>query len=484
MIRKTFVTNMPDKSGAFLCASKIIAEHDGNIVRVSYNKAVDPHMLFLDIEAPIEKLKEIENELLNIGYLNDKISETRVIEVSIKIPDRPGAVLPVLKILNKYKINISYLNSFGTDEPYQNFKLGLLIENTAIVKTLLDKISEIYQIDIIECENSEENLDNTVFYIRLANEMQQLLGLDSENTMKFISESNRILQALQTDGENAGKVFDYIRRFARFISDRRGDKFDADIEKIKISGAVTLFNIQPHCGSNTYVLETPNELVIIDSGYAIYAKEMLKILKRVIPDYNNLPKRFYITHADVDHCGMLSSVDDGQIIVNSKSAESFRRQAAGLPDYRENTDLRLGYSKISRIISGYKPPDLSKLTVFDKDTPANHNDLIKIGNMLVGDLDFTIYEGSGGHLCGEMVYSCPKAGVVFTGDILVNIGGFSKERAEFNSFAPYLMKSVNVDSEKATEMRKQVTTLIDRISKDNNRSCIVCGGHGPMFEFK
>ena len=322
MARKSFVTSMPDKSGAFLRASEIIAEHQGNIVRVSYNKAVDLHMLFIDIEASDEKLRDIEKGLLNIGYLNDKISEIRVIEVSIRISDNPGAVLPVLKILNRYEINISYLNSFSTGEDFQNFKLGLLIENPAIIKTLLDEISEIYQINIIECESSEENLDNTVFYIKLANQMQQLLNLNTEKTMQFISESNRILQMLQTEGENAGKVFDYIRRFAYFVSNHRGENFNADTEKLKISDNVTIYSIQPYCGSNTYIMETPSELVLIDSGYAVYEQEMMRILNIMFIDFETRPKRLFITHADVDHCGLLAKFKNARIFVNRKSADS------------------------------------------------------------------------------------------------------------------------------------------------------------------
>ena len=54
-------------------ATKIIAGHGGNIVRVSYNKAVDLHTLFLDIEAPEDSLAEIEKELLEIGYIDENI---------------------------------------------------------------------------------------------------------------------------------------------------------------------------------------------------------------------------------------------------------------------------------------------------------------------------------------------------------------------------------------------------------------------------
>ena len=473
---------MPDKAGAFLRASRIIAVNGGNIARVSYNKAVDLHMLFLDIVAPEDKLAQIEKDLLEIGYINDKITEVRVIETVVKIPDNPGAVLPVLEILNSYDINISYLNFNSGTDAYQDFKLGLLIENPGIIKTLLNKISEIYQISVVECDNSEENLDNTVFYIRLANEMQKLFGLSMEKTMQFISESNRILQVLQTEGENAGKVFEYIRRFAYFVSGNRGNHFNVSIQKLTISGGIALYSIQPSCGSNTYIFDSGDELLFIDTGFAVYAEEMRRIFLTLFPDFDKRKKRVYITHADVDHCGLLSEFEDALITVNKKSAESFQRQSEGLPDYRENTELRLGYSRLSQIISGYIPPDRNRLKLFDSETPEEHDNLIEIGKMEINKYTFIVYEGSGGHLRGEMIYACQKAGIVFTGDLLVNINEFSRETAEFNSLAPYLMKSVNIDSGKATEMRKQVIKLIREISDINGEACVICGGHGPLSE--
>ena len=55
-MKKTFITQVPDKSGAFLKASRIIAEAGGNITRVSYNKAIDLHMLFIEVSATEEQL--------------------------------------------------------------------------------------------------------------------------------------------------------------------------------------------------------------------------------------------------------------------------------------------------------------------------------------------------------------------------------------------------------------------------------------------
>jgi glyoxylase-like metal-dependent hydrolase (beta-lactamase superfamily II) len=482
MARKSYITKMPDKTGAFMLASRIIAKRNGNIVRVSYNKAVDLHTLFIDVEASDADLAAIAEELESIGYLNNKIAETRVIVVELKIPDVAGAVLPALKILDRYDINISYMNSNSNGTPYQNFKMGLLIENPKIIKMVLDDISEHYQINVTDYDDSEQTLDNTIFYIRLANEMQQLMNLGTDETMEFIAESNRILQALEQIGENPYKVFDYIRRFAYFISRHHGENYNAATAAYPINDTVTLYAIQPPCGSNTYVLDSPGELILVDTGYAAYAEELTAVLDNLCPGWKSRCRRVFITHMDVDHCGLLSKLDGVKICLNAKSADSLKRQSAGLPDFRENTGLNLGYSKISKIISGYTPPDEKQFQLLDSGTPEEHDSLLGIGRFSFAGLEFEVLEGNGGHIDGEMIFVCREYGILFTGDNLVNISGFSAEMSEFNSLAPYLMRSVNIHSQKATEIRGRITGLIETIRAESGRPVLICGGHGPVIE--
>lgn len=117
MKKQIYVTRMPDKPGSFMLASKIIMKNHGNIVRVSYNKAIDVRTLFIDVEAEQEDLVRIEKELASIGYLNDSLEDARVIVIEIKIKDEPGGVYPVLKILEQYDVNISYINSYANGTP-------------------------------------------------------------------------------------------------------------------------------------------------------------------------------------------------------------------------------------------------------------------------------------------------------------------------------------------------------------------------------
>ena len=485
---KTYVTNLPNRSGAFMRASQAVSLRGGNIVRVSYNKAVDLHTLFLDVDAPLQAQEEILRNLTQMGYIADAIPELRVLVVEIQIPDRPGALMPVLEILARYDVNISYMNSSSGQEPFQRFIMGLLIEKPGLLQRLLEEISGLYPLRIQDYDGSGTSLDNTVFYIRLASEMRDLLSLSGEKTMEFLSEANRILQMHQQKGESPDTVFAYIRRFAAFVSRYRGPGFTADVDVLPL-GECTLYAIQPPCGSNTYVLHRGDEAVLVDTGYAIYASEMEHIFRTLFPDWQRLRKEIVITHADVDHCGLLALMPGVPVRLTAKSAESLEHQRLGIPDFREASSFCLGYSRLSRLISGYQPPDPAWMRPLDCGVPADHQDLLEVARLTLCGLEFQVFEGSGGHMHGETVYFCREAGLIFTGDNLVNISGFSAERAEFNALAPYLMGSVNIDSGKATRMREQVTGLIaaadcERTAGKEHGPCVVCGGHGPLSVFR
>ena len=61
-MKQTFTTVMPDQIGAFLKADRCLTKLGLNITRVSYNKAVDKHTLFIEAEGTKEQLGEIDIE--------------------------------------------------------------------------------------------------------------------------------------------------------------------------------------------------------------------------------------------------------------------------------------------------------------------------------------------------------------------------------------------------------------------------------------
>ena len=67
---------MPNHIGAFLKASRCFSALGINITRVSYNKAVDSHTLFIDAEGTEEQLQKADAELEKIGYLQSNTNKT------------------------------------------------------------------------------------------------------------------------------------------------------------------------------------------------------------------------------------------------------------------------------------------------------------------------------------------------------------------------------------------------------------------------
>ena len=126
-MRSSFITSVPDKSGAFLKAVKIFSSLNLNIVRTSYNKSVDSHMIFLEVEGEEDKIEEARKELKTLGYLN--IPQEDVVLLEFLLPDQPGTLEKVLTLIEERNINISYISSVSNGTGWQNYRMGLLLKD-------------------------------------------------------------------------------------------------------------------------------------------------------------------------------------------------------------------------------------------------------------------------------------------------------------------------------------------------------------------
>lgn len=441
---------MPDNSGAFLKACQLISEAGGNIIRVSYNKTVDTHFLFVEVSATEMQHFAIQESLIEIGYLSDKIDDTRLVLILLKLPDVAGSIIPVLEVINKYNVNISYMNSHGDGVDFQEFKMGLLMENQQELEFLLRDISKICPVEVLNYEVSTKHLDGSVFYFTYANEMKELLNLNMTQTASFVVNSNKIMQFLEDKNESPMKTFNYIHRFAKFIMAHKGENLHPNITTTQISDKTKLYLIEVACGSNTAIFESNNELLFIDGGFSCYKPEMLEIFHRLFPDFDNQKKSMMITHADIDHTGIMDLFE--KVYMVQSCYENFQLELQDVPNFRESNRFHAPYCRLSKLITSYVPPKLDTAVIIGE--KKDDEPLSLVGHIDFSDLHFEVFEGNGGHVRGETVFVCHDFKFVFTGDILVNIKGFSDEQREFNILAPYLMTSVNMDSKKAKQSRE------------------------------
>ena len=475
-MKKTFVTSMPDHVGAFLKASQCFAALDANITRVSYNKAVDTHTLFIEAEGSQESLDQAAAELAAIGYLPSQPVASTVLLMEFTLRDVPGAVTPVLQCIQQFHFNISYISSRADGSGFQAFRMGLLIEDREALAQFLQEVSRLCPVRVLNYDKLERSFDNSIFYISFANELAERMELSEPSRRELVIQANLVMQLLDEHGGSPAKTFEYIGKFAEALARYRGDYFSPRITRHQVAPQVSLLLLEPPCGSNTAILRWENQLLFIDTGYACYQSEMLDFIRALIPDFDACDRAALVTHADVDHCGLLDLFPT--VYVSRKSRDSLLAEGSAGGGFREQNPLHAPYARICKLLTHYQPPALERLQVIGGASDPLTKPLTPIGRFSFGPMEFQVLEGAGGHLPGEIVLIDTVHHIAFTGDIYVNIREFTREQAAYNRYAPYLMTSVDTDPALAARERQAV---MDLLGPGRWR---IFGGHGMVKELE
>ncbi len=453
-MKKTYVTSMPNHIGAFLKASKCFSALGINITRVSYNKAVDSHTLFIDAEGTEEQLNKADIELKKIGYLQSNQDKTSVVLIEFCLEDKPGSVTNVLTLINDFNFNISYISSQENGTDYQQFKMGLYVEDSDKISEFLTEAEKLCKVRVIDYNSSEKVYDNSIFYNTYVMGLSQTMGLSEDVKNELLVHVNLAMQTLDEQGLSPYRTFDSISKFAELLGASKGKTFAPRISSHKITDNTEITLIEPPCGSNTIIIKSNNEVLFIDSGYACYSDEMQEILKRNISGFENMKKVILVTHADVDHCGLLPMFDE--IIASSKTAHCLKNEFLGKDGYREKNPLHKPYINICKTLTSYKAVNPEKIKVLWNNIETLTEPLTQIGFFDFQELHFEVYEGKGGHLPGEIVLIDYTHHIAITGDIFINIHGLTPQQAEYNQYAPILMTSVDTDPKLCAEERKAI----------------------------
>ena len=309
-MKKTYITTMPDHIGAFLKASELFEKYGVNITRVSYNKAIDSHTLFIDAEGDEAQLGLADRELEEIGYLQTAPDDTSIVLLEFTLRDVPGSVSEVLRVIHRYELNISYISSQESGSEYQAFKMGLFVDSGERLREFMAEVQQICPVRVLDYNHSERVFDNSIFYQSFVSGLMQLPGLPDVDRNVLLVNSNLVMQMLDEKGMSPFKTFESISRFAELLSLSKGDAFAPRISVCTISSDTRITLIEPACGSNTAIIESLGEVLFVDSGYALYEDEMVALFRRLLPGFDDMRKRIFVTHADVDHCGLLPLFDE------------------------------------------------------------------------------------------------------------------------------------------------------------------------------
>ena len=472
-MKKTYVTTMPDHVGAFLKASRCMAALGLNITRVSYNKAIDTHTLFIEADGEPERLALATEDLRKIGYLQSGGAPS-VLLVEFKLRDIPGSVSGILELIAQYRFNISYLSSQEDGSGWQQFKIGLFVEQPEQFSRFLHAASRLCSVRVIDYDKTEKILDNSIFYISFASELADRLDLGGDSRTDLIINANQIMQMLDERNEPFHKTFDYIRRFAEALADHRFAAFQPRVTEYPLGEDLHITLIEPPCGSNICILRHQGMYLFVDTGYACYREETLSLLRSLIPGFDTCRKAALVTHADVDHCGLLDLFPT--VYLSQKSRDSLVMEYESGGGFREENPLHAPYARICKILTSYHPPQPGTLRVIGGTSQRPSRPVQRVGSWSFGSLAFEVYEGQGGHLPGELVLVERRRRLAFTGDSFINIKEMTPAQTAYNRYAPYLMTSVDTDSALCAQERKALPGVL------GPGPWQVFGGHGLRKE--
>jgi len=187
-----------------------------------------------------------------------------------------------------------------------------------------------------------------------------------------------------------------------------------------------------------------------------------------------------ITHADADHCGAGGHYDI-PALMHPGTREIIRVSNRAYGSRSQSSILEEVYTTLINLFSQFCPPKNVVLLAPPSESRRNHFSIL--AKIDVGNHQFEVLEGMGGHLHGQIYLYSRDIGVFFSADTVINFDHLTGERARYNTLAVNLVTSVNVDSERAKEERKAILEMVRETPGPFYRErekCLVCGGHGPV----
>ncbi|MDO8871361.1 MAG: MBL fold metallo-hydrolase [Methanoregula sp.] len=472
---------MPDTPGSLHRAAEIIKKYDGNINRIQFDRRIDPGTVFYEITASEESYKKITQDLEQMGYLQTSIKPQSFLKFCVCLPHRPGALYEFLSLTTSADANISFLDFDDKRRHPDRLTVSLNLEQGAVVDRLLNLLKSIYRIEIIEYDTTGKQLDDTVFYVRYAQAIRELIGeYEDAFLLSFLADTNRIAQELMDRGCDPKKVFESVLLTGQTLKATTGKNFYADVQKFRINDNTSLFCFQVPCGGNIFLLKSRENLLMIDTGYGIYHPDIMVMLSRYGMSDPDKISCIAITHADADHCGA-AGFFAAPVLMHKSTLEIIRTNNRAYGSRSDHSSLDEFYTRMINLFSRFNIPE--EIECFSAPDGTARGIFPVIGLVSIGDIELEVLEGLGGHTAGQVFLYSRTYGLLFAADSVINFASLSRERADYSSLAAFLVTSVNVDSDMAKKERKGLLELAQDTDNElvsSGKHCLICGGHGAV----
>ena len=246
--RYSFIARVPDEPGTLHRVAELLGSHAVNINRIQYDHRIDRHTVFFEVTGPADGYARVIAELEAIGYLQTRLPTLRLLTLLIWLPHRPGGLFGFLQEVTDAGANIVAIDFDDRGVCPERVELTLNLSESTAIEALLDRLKARYRLEIVEYDPTTRRLDDTIYYVRLAEQIRDLIGdADDRFLLCLLQDINHVVQELQHRGRDPARTFETCLAAGRRLRETQGDGFFADVQQVQVSDRVRLWCFQLPC---------------------------------------------------------------------------------------------------------------------------------------------------------------------------------------------------------------------------------------------
>ena len=471
-------------SGSVREITDLVTRHGLVIRRIRYDADIDCTYLFMCLSGLKESYDVAKQALSKAGYQIPIEDERVLITIDLNCDLVHLALSDILSDAQRMGMSLVTLDADNRGRDPTHIYARFRSFPDAMARAFITKIQADYPDIVCSLSSLEENPSGYSFYDRYAASIQTITnGVQRPPVYELVNRFTHAAQALTQYDRDYKTTLARIYENGVELLQTCGDFFTAEIQQIPVVDGMTLMCFQLPGGGNIFLLDTCDELVMIDTGYGIYHDDVMQMFDALHIDLKKL-SRIILTHGDTDHCGA-AGFFDVPVYTHEGTAKVIETHNRAAGSCNEDWVIEEVYTLMINLFGRMNPGD--SFCFFPSAGEKNLEGFAVLDCISIGGHEFMILESHGGHQHGLIYLYSRTAGVLFTSDTVLNLASLTEERTRYNGFAVYLVTSVNVDPALVKIERTALTALARKadtlMQEKMGRPLFICCGHGPVSVF-
>lgn len=494
-----------DQPGSLAELASIFAKYSINIIFFHYNRSEHPNRVLLEVRSGNpDALERLSRELAGLDLVGGEfpppqmelgVLDTRnILKIEVQLRNRPGALGEFAHLLNAHKANVIHM-AYHEDISESSANFSLVTQDADEVDRLLKDVNERgYYCSLVYRGAEQKEIEDIIglnLVERFFFHLKKLLDTnDIDRLRELVDSSQRISDSLVKFSREAGKHFEMgdittkILAFASASLTKTGKRFSFRKLPPLVFGPVTFHVFKLPTGGNINILESNDELVMVDGGYGLYYEDVKAMLRENGLDPARIA-RIYLSHADADHAGI-----SGYFAEEFNSSVYLHGSAQGILEHENRAwgsdtpllDLNHYFTVLVNEFTKFRVP--AHWSAYGGKKPEGLDGFNIIDTFELGGQTYRVIESAGGHVPGQVFFVSYDSGLIFTSDYLLNVESLDDEERRVLNLPKFMMTSTNVNSELfRTEMEtlKNFIKTFDIAVRKNQREAIIVPGHGDYY---